>query len=85
MLGTVEQHIAKPEPDGFFRCLRNLRANPEEAVMVGDSSSDIIGGNRVGMVTVLVDRPGQKTPTDIKPPPNLTITNLDELLQFSSL
>ncbi len=85
MLGTVEQHIAKPEPDGFLRCLRNLQANPKEAVMVGDSSSDIIGGNRVGMITVLVDRPGQQTPTNLKPPPNLTITNLVELLQFTSL
>ncbi|MFX1564307.1 MAG: HAD family hydrolase, partial [Promethearchaeota archaeon] len=24
MLGTSEQHIAKPEPDGLYRCIRNL-------------------------------------------------------------
>ena len=82
MLGTVEQHIAKPEPDGFLRCLKNLDARPEEGVMVGDSSSDIIGGNRVGMTTVLVNRPDQDTPTNLMPPPHLTITNLHDLLQF---
>ncbi len=84
MLGSVEQHIAKPEPDGFLRCLKNLDAQPEEAVMIGDSSSDIIGGNRVGMITVLVNRPDQHTPVNLNPPPDLTITDLNELLNFRS-
>ena len=85
MLGSVEQHIAKPEPDGFLRCLKNLDAKPEQAVMVGDSSSDIIGGNRVGMITVLIDRPDQNTPTNLQPPPDLTITDLHDLLKFQSV
>ncbi|MFW9935648.1 MAG: HAD family hydrolase [Candidatus Thorarchaeota archaeon] len=85
MLGTVEQEIAKPEPDGFLRCLSNLESSPQEAVMVGDSSSDIIGGNQVGMITVLVDRPNQNTPTNLQPPPNLIITDLNDLLQFRSV
>lgn len=84
MLGTVEQDKAKPEPEGFFRCLKQLNAQPEEAVMVGDSSSDIIGGNRVGMVTVLIDRPDQDTPTDLQPPPDLIINDLQDLLKFRS-
>ncbi len=82
MLGTVEQEKAKPEPEGFLRCLKKLNALPEEAVMVGDSSSDIIGGNRVGMVTVLIDRPNQDTPNNLQPPPDLTITDLHDLLKF---
>lgn len=84
MLGSVEQHIAKPEPDGFLRLLSNLNAKPEQAVMIGDSSSDIIGGNRVGMITVLVKRPEQPTPSNLQPPPHLITTNLHDLLQFSS-
>lgn len=82
MLGTVEQHIAKPEPAGFLRALRNLGAKPEQAAIVGDSSSDIIGGNRVGMFTILITRPGQPIPKKLQPPPDLTITKLDELLQI---
>ncbi|MFX1576109.1 MAG: HAD family hydrolase [Promethearchaeota archaeon] len=85
MLGTVEQNIAKPEPEGFLRCLNNLEAQPQEAVMVGDSSSDIIGGNQVGMITVLVDRPNQNTPINLQPPPDLIITDLNGLLQFRSV
>ena len=84
-LGTEEQHIAKPEPDGFLRCLETLNSLPSEAVMVGDSSSDIIGGNRVGMITVLIDRPDQDTPKHLDPPPNLIITDLHDLLQFKSV
>jgi pyrophosphatase PpaX len=84
MLGTVEQHIAKPEPDGFLRMLSNLDSLPEQAVMVGDTSSDIIGGNRVGMTTVLIKRPNQHAPTNLQPPPDLITTNLQDLLQFRS-
>lgn len=84
-LGTVEQHIAKPEPDGFLRCLKNLDSLPGEAVMVGDSSSDIIGGNCVGMITVLIERPDQDSPKGLDPPPDLTITDLHDLLQFKSV
>ena len=83
-LGSVEQHIAKPEPDGFLRCLDNLNSLPSEAIMVGDSSSDIIGGNRVGMITVLIERPNQDSPKNLDPPPDLTITDLNDLLQFRS-
>ncbi len=82
MLGTEEQEFAKPEPDGFLRLLDKFEVSPENAVMVGDSSSDIIGGNRVGMITVLIKRPDQAAPTDLDPPPDLTITNLNDLLKF---
>jgi HAD superfamily hydrolase (TIGR01509 family) len=82
MLGTEEQEIAKPEPDGFFRLLNKFGVPPEKAVMVGDSSSDIIGGNRVGMITVLIKRPNQPAPSNLDPPPDLTTTNLRDLLKF---
>lgn len=84
MLGSVEQHIAKPEPEGFLRSLSNLNASPHQAIMVGDSSSDIIGGNRVGMITVLVERPDQPFPSKLQPPPHLITSDLHDLLQFRS-
>jgi pyrophosphatase PpaX len=84
MLGTVEQHIAKPEPEGFLRSLSNLNASPNQAVMIGDSSSDVIGGNRVGMITVLIERPDQPVPTNLQPPPHLITSDLHDLLQFRS-
>ncbi|MFX1475503.1 MAG: HAD family hydrolase [Promethearchaeota archaeon] len=80
ILGQVEQHIAKPEPDGFLRCLSQLHVAPANAIMVGDSSSDIIGGHRAGVGTVLVRRPNQPTPRDLPVEPDLIIDSFHELL-----
>jgi HAD superfamily hydrolase (TIGR01549 family) len=80
MLGTVEQDIAKPEPDGILRCLNNLGVKPGHAIMVGDSSSDIIGGQRAGVGTVLIRRPNQPAPQDLEKPPNLVTDSLNSLL-----
>jgi pyrophosphatase PpaX len=80
ILGHVEQHIAKPEPDGFLRCLGELGISPVNALMVGDSSSDIIGGHRAGVATVLVKRPNQPTPQNLPVEPDLIIDDFQELL-----
>jgi len=82
MLGTVEQHIAKPEPDGLHRCLHNLHVPESQALMVGDSSSDMIAGQRAGVGTVLVRRPEQPMPRNLKVPPDLVIDDLHELLRL---
>jgi HAD superfamily hydrolase (TIGR01509 family) len=82
MLGTNEQKIAKPEPDGLFRCLRNLGVSEKEALMVGDSRSDILGGQNAGVATVLVRRPEQSVPRGLSIPPDFIIDNLHELLDL---
>lgn len=46
---------AKPRSAGFLEALSDLQVSPSEAVMVGDQIlTDILGGNRVGMRTILV-------------------------------
>lgn len=46
---------AKPRRAGFLEALADLQVEPSEAVMVGDQIlTDILGGNRVGMRTILV-------------------------------
>ena len=80
ILGHVEQHIAKPEPDGLLRCLSQLEVSPAQAVMVGDSSSDIIGGYRAGVGTILVRRPNQPPPRNLPVEPDLVIDDFHELL-----
>jgi HAD superfamily hydrolase (TIGR01509 family) len=80
ILGHVEQHIAKPEPDGLLRCLNQLDVAPAQALMVGDSSSDIIGGYRAGVGTVLVRRLNQPAPTNLPVEPDLVIEDFHELL-----
>ena len=44
----------KPAPDIFIEAGRRIGAIPEETLVVGDSSFDIIGGYRAGMKPVMV-------------------------------
>ena len=41
----------KPEPDGVLRALRHFDANPQRTLVIGDSPSDILMGQRAGTRT----------------------------------
>ena len=48
-------HAGKPKRAGFQTALRQMGAAPERTLMVGDQIfTDILGGNRAGVDTVLV-------------------------------
>jgi uncharacterized protein len=50
-----ERGVAKPWGAGLRRCLARLGAAPEETAMIGDQIfTDIWGGNRCGLYTILV-------------------------------
>ena len=50
-----EGHAGKPKSGGFRRALARMNAAPEEAAIVGDQIfTDILGGNRAGVLTLLV-------------------------------
>lgn len=52
--------IRKPNPRYFAKILDDLDAKPHEVAMIGDKAMfDVAGGNRVGMVTVLVKPQGK--------------------------
>ncbi|WNS75043.1 pyrophosphatase PpaX [Bacillus sp. DTU_2020_1000418_1_SI_GHA_SEK_038] len=44
----------KPDPEPILKALEQLQAKPEEAMMVGDNSHDILGGKNAGTQTVAV-------------------------------
>lgn len=45
----------KPRRQGYRRVLKALRASPEHTAVVGDQLfTDVLGGNRMGMCTILV-------------------------------
>jgi len=48
-LDDVEK--AKPDPEPIFKALDLLGSKPEEAMMVGDNSHDILGGKNAGTKT----------------------------------
>lgn len=51
------RHFAKkPSKAGFYKVQKELKENPEQIAVVGDQIfTDIIGGNRVNMFTILVE------------------------------
>jgi HAD superfamily hydrolase (TIGR01509 family) len=51
--GNEVKH-GKPNPDIFLEAGRRIGADPEETLVVGDSSFDIIGGYRAGMRPCMV-------------------------------
>jgi len=51
---SVDVGFNKPDERIFLTALNALEVKPEEAVMVGNRiSADILGGNRIGMKTIL--------------------------------
>jgi 4-nitrophenyl phosphatase len=53
--GTSPLILGKPEPPVFHHALAHLGTAPERTVMVGDRlDTDVLGGNRAGVKTVLV-------------------------------
>jgi len=54
ILTSVDVGHEKPDERIFLTALRKLRIKPKEAVMVGNRISvDIVGGNKMGMKTIL--------------------------------
>jgi len=54
IITSVDVGHEKPDERIFMTALRGLRIKPYEAVMVGNRiSTDIVGGNRMGMKTIL--------------------------------
>jgi len=54
----VNHRHRKPDKAGFIEAAKLLSLHPQQMVMVGDRfTTDIFGGNRVGMKTILVTEP----------------------------
>ncbi len=44
--------IHKPDPEGIMKALTFLNISPERAVMIGDTSADILAGKNAGIKTI---------------------------------
>ncbi len=79
---STEVGISKPNPRIFEIVLDKLNVKPEEAIMIGNTiSTDIFGGNAMGMTTVLFQR-GQEYQRSDYETPDHTIHSLKELLNL---
>ncbi len=83
IISSAAVGIRKPNPEIFYLALRHWNAQPEQAVMVGDTlGADILGAHNSGMpgiwITRRADTPGNRAHLDTIQP-DLTIATLAEL------
>jgi putative hydrolase of the HAD superfamily len=55
-LASTEVGFRKPNPKGFLLLIGELKVNAADCLFVGDEPVDIIGANKVGMISVLINR-----------------------------
>ncbi len=82
IITSVDAGHEKPDERIFMTALRALRTKPYEAVMVGNRiSSDILGGNRMGMTTIFFkwNKRYNERVTSQEEQPTRTIKSLREL------
>ena len=48
---TIDLPI-KPDPAQILECSKQLKTNPKNSIVVGDSHNDIIAGKKVGAYTI---------------------------------
>lgn len=68
----------KPDPAGALALMRENGVSPEEALLIGDSETDVLTGRNAGVRTCGVTY-GFGAPTLQNAPPDLTIDDLREL------
>ena len=79
---SSEVGVSRPHPRIFQIVLEKMNVKPEEAIMIGNTiSTDIFGGNRVGMKTVLI-QPNEEYERSEYEIPDHTIHSLKELLEL---
>lgn len=79
---TAKETERKPSSSGILKCLEELKANPEEAIFVGDSVSDMEAGKKACLFTVgVLTGVGSREDLLLKNPDCL-IEDLRELLDL---
>jgi pyrophosphatase PpaX len=74
----------KPHPQHFKIALNKLNVDVDEAIVVGDSYNDIVGGTQIGIVSVLIHMDNMAKTTDSLRP-DFRVSSLIEILPMVSL
>ena len=53
---SVDIGYRKPNSAGYLKLLDSLGVSPNEMMFIGDEEKDIIGANKLGIVSVLINR-----------------------------
>jgi len=80
---TNNESIApKPAPDMALALLQKMNLKPEEAMVIGDTTFDILMGNRAGCQTVAVTYGNHSREMLMTASPTFIIDSFSELLQI---
>lgn len=55
-VSSVDTGYRKPHSVGYLRLLEYFEVSPDEMLYIGDEEKDIIGANKLGIVSVLINR-----------------------------
>jgi putative hydrolase of the HAD superfamily len=77
-LASTEVGFRKPHTKGFLQLLRALQVPAGDCLFVGDEPVDIIGANKAGIVSVLINRSGKKRDYGQK----YTVNSLTDILKL---
>ncbi len=85
VITSVDVGVEKPNEEIFINALGRINVKPWEAVMVGNRiSKDIVGANKVGMISVLIkwrNKYREEALTDLEKPKH-EISSLIELVEI---
>jgi len=86
VLGTEESNFKhKPDPEIIFYIMDKLNVSKEDAVIIGDSKSDIIAGKNAGIDTIAVTYGYDKIENLINLNPTYIIDKFDKLVEILEL
>jgi putative hydrolase of the HAD superfamily len=77
-LASTEVGFRKPHTAGFHQLLQALQVQADDCLFVGDERVDVIGANKAGMISVLINRSGEKRDYGQK----YTISYLQDILKL---
>jgi putative hydrolase of the HAD superfamily len=77
-LSSTDVGYRKPNVKGYLQIIKEFKIQPAEFLFVGDEHKDIIGANKVNMVSVLVNRSNEKVDYGQK----YTVNSLIDILEL---
>jgi len=80
IIGADDTDQHKPDPTPAFMALKELGGKPEETLLVGDSSYDVLCGKNAGIISVVVGWSALPMDIILKYEPDYVVDSMEELL-----
>ena len=80
-VSSIDAGYRKPHSAGYLMLLEHFEASPDEMLYIGDEEKDIIGANKLGMISVLINR--SETQKDYGQA--YTVNNLNDVQKIAKL